>query len=185
MIISKLNSFAADCNCILLGLFLHQTSPGTGENDYYFFFEGKTGTNVLQKATVPILSDEECLRWHEHKNINLELYSEMFCAGHSDGRMDACLVSVKVEATATVRVGLEVVTDAVCWVAGGLWRPADRAGGRSLDVGGHHQRGLRLCRGPSAWNLPQGRRHIAVDRRTRTHVVVSVPRERPNRSTAM
>ena len=54
---------------------------------------GKTGTNILQKATVPILSDTECLQWHEHKNINLELHSEMFCAGHSDGHMDACLVS--------------------------------------------------------------------------------------------
>jgi hypothetical protein len=42
---------------------------------------------------VPILSDAECLQWHEHKNINLELHSEMFCAGHSDGHMDACLVS--------------------------------------------------------------------------------------------
>lgn len=59
-----------------------------------FCFTGKTGTNILQKATVPILSDAECLQWHEHKNINLELHSEMFCAGHSDGHMDACLVSL-------------------------------------------------------------------------------------------
>ncbi|XP_049953288.1 serine proteinase stubble [Schistocerca serialis cubense] len=61
---------------------------GWGKTDTTY---GKTGTNILQKATVPILSDEECLKWHEHKNINLELYSEMFCAGHSDGHMDACL----------------------------------------------------------------------------------------------
>jgi len=43
---------------------------------------------------VPILRDDECLRWHEQKNIHLELYSEMFCAGHRDGHMDACLVSI-------------------------------------------------------------------------------------------
>jgi hypothetical protein len=61
-----------------------------------FCLTGKTGTNILQKATVPILSDAECLQWHEHKNINLELHSEMFCAGHSDGHMDACLVSAPV-----------------------------------------------------------------------------------------
>lgn len=61
---------------------------GWGKTDTTY---GKTGTNILQKATVPILSDAECLQWHEHKNINLELHSEMFCAGHSDGHMDACL----------------------------------------------------------------------------------------------
>ncbi|CAG2061515.1 unnamed protein product, partial [Timema podura] len=61
---------------------------GWGKTDTTY---GKTGTNILQKATVPILSDEECLQWHDHKNINLELFSEMFCAGHSDGHMDACL----------------------------------------------------------------------------------------------
>ncbi|GFG33313.1 hypothetical protein Cfor_04050, partial [Coptotermes formosanus] len=61
---------------------------GWGKTDTTY---GKTGTNILQKATVPILSDTECLQWHEHKNINLELHPEMFCAGHSDGHMDACL----------------------------------------------------------------------------------------------
>ncbi|XP_063228918.1 serine protease 27-like [Bacillus rossius redtenbacheri] len=61
---------------------------GWGKTDTTY---GKTGTNILQKATVPILSDEECLRWHERKNIDLQLFPEMFCAGHSDGRMDACL----------------------------------------------------------------------------------------------
>ncbi|KAF4521319.1 hypothetical protein B566_EDAN002323 [Ephemera danica] len=61
---------------------------GWGKTDTSY---GKTGTNILQKATVPILRDEECLLWHEQKNIHLELYAEMFCAGHRDGRMDACL----------------------------------------------------------------------------------------------
>uniref|UniRef100_A0A224XIH6 Putative trypsin-like serine protease n=1 Tax=Panstrongylus lignarius TaxID=156445 RepID=A0A224XIH6_9HEMI len=61
---------------------------GWGKTDTSY---GKTGTNVLHKAVVPILSDEECLRWHKHKNIRIELHREMFCAGHSDGHMDACL----------------------------------------------------------------------------------------------
>uniref|UniRef100_A0A0A9WT28 Plasma kallikrein n=2 Tax=Lygus hesperus TaxID=30085 RepID=A0A0A9WT28_LYGHE len=61
---------------------------GWGKTDTSY---GKTGTNVLRKAVVPILSDEECLEWHRHKNIRVELHKEMFCAGHSDGHMDACL----------------------------------------------------------------------------------------------
>ncbi|CAA9998571.1 unnamed protein product [Nesidiocoris tenuis] len=61
---------------------------GWGKTDTSY---GKTGTNVLRKAMVPILSDEECLDWHRHKNIRVELHKEMFCAGHSDGHMDACL----------------------------------------------------------------------------------------------
>lgn len=61
---------------------------GWGKTDTTY---GKTGTNILRKAVVPILTDAECLRWHRHKNIRVELHKEMFCAGHSDGRMDACL----------------------------------------------------------------------------------------------
>ncbi|XP_014274707.1 trypsin-1 isoform X1 [Halyomorpha halys] len=61
---------------------------GWGKTDTTY---GKTGTNILRKAIVPILTDAECLRWHRHKNIRVELHKEMFCAGHSDGRMDACL----------------------------------------------------------------------------------------------
>lgn len=43
---------------------------------------------------VPIISNDECLRWHHHKGIDVKLYQEMFCAGHSEGKMDACLVRV-------------------------------------------------------------------------------------------
>ncbi|XP_055595324.1 testisin [Uranotaenia lowii] len=52
---------------------------------------GQTGTNILRTAAVPIISTKECLRWHKSKHINVELYNEMFCAGHSDGHQDACL----------------------------------------------------------------------------------------------
>uniref|UniRef100_A0A8W7Q0B9 Peptidase S1 domain-containing protein n=1 Tax=Anopheles coluzzii TaxID=1518534 RepID=A0A8W7Q0B9_ANOCL len=52
---------------------------------------GQTGTNILRTAAVPIISTKECLRWHSSKNINVELFNEMFCAGHSDGHQDACL----------------------------------------------------------------------------------------------
>ncbi|XP_071452287.1 serine protease 33 [Hetaerina americana] len=61
---------------------------GWGKTDTSY---GKTGTNILHKATVPILKDDECLRWHRSKNIRLQLHSEMFCAGHRDGHSDACL----------------------------------------------------------------------------------------------
>ncbi|XP_064542284.1 uncharacterized protein LOC135431234 [Drosophila montana] len=52
---------------------------------------GHAGTNMLQVASVPIISTLECIRWHESKQISVEIKSEMFCAGHSDGHMDACL----------------------------------------------------------------------------------------------
>lgn len=32
-------------------------------------------------------------RWHHLKNIDVKLHYEMFCAGHAQGKMDACLVS--------------------------------------------------------------------------------------------
>lgn len=52
---------------------------------------GHTGTNILQSASVPIISTTDCIDWHESKQINVELFDEMFCAGHSDGHQDACL----------------------------------------------------------------------------------------------
>ncbi|KAJ2938196.1 hypothetical protein O0L34_g18535 [Tuta absoluta] len=52
---------------------------------------GHTGTNLLRSATVPILSTEQCIKWHQIKQISVEIHSEMICAGHSDGHQDACL----------------------------------------------------------------------------------------------
>lgn len=52
---------------------------------------GHTGTNILRTASVPIIGAPECIKWHESKQINVELFGEMFCAGHSDGHQDACL----------------------------------------------------------------------------------------------
>jgi len=52
---------------------------------------GKTGTNVLQKVLVPVIPNDECRRWHHQKHIRVELHDEMFCAGHRNGLMDACL----------------------------------------------------------------------------------------------
>lgn len=46
------------------------------ENNYFYLFHPGA---------------EECLKWHDSKHINVELYGEMFCAGHSDGHQDACL----------------------------------------------------------------------------------------------
>jgi len=61
---------------------------GWGKTDNSF---GKTGTNILHKVLVPIIKNDECIRWHEDKNILVQLHDEMFCAGHKRGKMDACL----------------------------------------------------------------------------------------------
>jgi len=61
---------------------------GWGKTDNSF---GKTGTNILHKVLVPVIDNEECIDWHEDKNIIVQLHNEMFCAGHKKGKMDACL----------------------------------------------------------------------------------------------
>lgn len=50
-----------------------------------------SGTNVLRSAHVPILSKEKCYAWHTSKQIKVELFDDMLCAGHEDGKHDACL----------------------------------------------------------------------------------------------
>ncbi|CRK97952.1 CLUMA_CG011324, isoform A [Clunio marinus] len=52
---------------------------------------GHTGTNILRTASVPIISKNECIRWHQKKNIHVELYDEMICAGYKNKTVDACL----------------------------------------------------------------------------------------------
>lgn len=52
---------------------------------------GQTGTNILRTAMVPIISRSKCIEWHERKQIDIDLYPEMMCAGHADGHQDACL----------------------------------------------------------------------------------------------
>lgn len=52
---------------------------------------GHTGTNILRTASVPIISKNECIKWHEKKNIHVELFDEMICAGYKNKTVDACL----------------------------------------------------------------------------------------------
>jgi len=61
---------------------------GWGKIDNSF---SKTGTNILNKVPVPIITNEKCLQWHYQKHIDLQLHGEMFCAGHESGQRDACL----------------------------------------------------------------------------------------------
>ncbi|XP_018572092.1 vitamin K-dependent protein C, partial [Anoplophora glabripennis] len=49
------------------------------------------GTNVLRSAKVPILDIRECMTWHRIKQITVDLREEMLCAGHENGKHDACL----------------------------------------------------------------------------------------------
>ena len=43
---------------------------GWGKTDNSF---GKTGTNILHKVLVPIIKNQECIRWHEDKNILVQV----------------------------------------------------------------------------------------------------------------
>jgi hypothetical protein len=43
---------------------------GWGKTDNSF---GKTGTNILHKVLVPVINNEECIRWHEDKNIMVQV----------------------------------------------------------------------------------------------------------------
>ncbi|CAG0925421.1 unnamed protein product, partial [Notodromas monacha] len=61
---------------------------GWGKTDTSY---GKTGTNILNKVPVPVISNRECKKWHGLKNIRVALHDEMTCAGWMDGKMDACL----------------------------------------------------------------------------------------------
>ncbi|VEN35158.1 unnamed protein product [Callosobruchus maculatus] len=49
------------------------------------------GTNVLRSASVPLLDIQECMKWHTLKKISVDLREDMLCAGHPDGKYDACL----------------------------------------------------------------------------------------------
>lgn len=37
------------------------------------------------------VAKSECIKWHEKKNIHVELYEEMICAGYKNKTVDACL----------------------------------------------------------------------------------------------
>ena len=45
---------------------------GWGKTDNSF---GKTGTNILHKVLVPIIKNDECINWHEDKNILVQVQS--------------------------------------------------------------------------------------------------------------
>ena len=47
---------------------------GWGKTDNSF---GKTGTNILHKVLVPIIKNDECIRWHEDKNILVQVWHTM------------------------------------------------------------------------------------------------------------
>ncbi|KAF7265598.1 trypsin-1 [Rhynchophorus ferrugineus] len=54
-------------------------------------WEKSMGTNILRSVTVPIIDIKECRAWHKIRQIDVELHPEMMCAGHKDGKHDACL----------------------------------------------------------------------------------------------
>ncbi len=40
---------------------------------------------------MPIINNRKCRKWHKEKAIAVQLHGEMFCAGHREGKRDACL----------------------------------------------------------------------------------------------
>ncbi|UYV78005.1 CLIPD7 [Cordylochernes scorpioides] len=45
----------------------------------------------LQKATVPIVSNEKCETWHHTRGIRVNVHPDMLCAGYEGGETDACV----------------------------------------------------------------------------------------------
>ena len=55
--------------------------------------EGGAGTRVLQAAYVPIVSNEDCIRWHQEQDFDYtenDITDNMVCAGFEKGGKDAC-----------------------------------------------------------------------------------------------
>lgn len=90
---------------------------------------GQTGTNILRTAMVPIISRAECIEWHESKQIDIDLYPEMFCAGHEDGHQDACLGECQFE---------KMGRDDLKLFHRRLWRPLDRHAKEPLLLSGNY-----------------------------------------------
>ena len=51
---------------------------GWGKTDNSF---GKTGTNILHKVLVPIIKNEQCINWHEEKNILVQVLHSCVALG--------------------------------------------------------------------------------------------------------
>ena len=55
--------------------------------------EGGPGTRVLQAAYVPLISNEDCIRWHQEQDFDYnenDITENMVCAGFERGGKDAC-----------------------------------------------------------------------------------------------
>ncbi|RWS11157.1 serine proteinase stubble-like protein [Dinothrombium tinctorium] len=84
--------------------------PPTGDPLNANFYEGFRGTvtgwgwlrdennnsdkaehaTILQKVTLPIVSNEICTQWYHYKGKTIVVSSRQFCAGFEDGGKDAC-----------------------------------------------------------------------------------------------
>ena len=55
--------------------------------------EGGAGTRVLQAAYVPLISNADCIRWHQEQDFDYDendITDNMVCAGFERGGKDAC-----------------------------------------------------------------------------------------------
>jgi hypothetical protein len=66
----KLNSYGGMAKKIRMFQGKVGLVAGWGKTDNSF---GKTGTNILHKVLVPVINNEECIRWHEDKNIMVQV----------------------------------------------------------------------------------------------------------------
>lgn len=62
----------------------------------FFFLMTGTGDELeLKQAAIPIVSLEQCRKWHK----DFDVAPTMICAGHADGGHDSCDVSEMNEST--------------------------------------------------------------------------------------
>ncbi|XP_003739796.1 trypsin-1-like [Galendromus occidentalis] len=65
------------------------TVTGWGKTDASL--NNRYGTRVLQKVQVPIITRQECEKWHQLRGIHIKIFPEMMCAGYKEGKRDACV----------------------------------------------------------------------------------------------
>ena len=73
---------------------------GWGKTDNTF---GKTGTNILHKVLVPIIKNEDCIRWHEDKNILVQVRCKLVVEVVSERLCSSCTRRCSVPATRGAR----------------------------------------------------------------------------------
>ena len=119
---------------------------GWGKTDNTF---GKTGTNILHKVLVPIIKNEDCIRWHEDKNILVQV-SQAWPGRDPRLRCDCCVSASRGD----VLCGTQERQDGR--LSGRQWRSSHHPLQRQVDSHWSYQCRLRLRCRQTTRNLSQG-----------------------------